>query len=112
MSDTHKTMRTTVGRECVVSKKCDACGKDIPPSPRTFVIGAKVTPYFHITTHHDDWDTDSIDSYEYMDACCPECAMKIAGEYIGELFDDNNSRKIEIAHEYGWCLPMEPEDAT
>ena len=110
MSNKTQFVKTVVEKECVVLKKCDACGKDIPPTSRKWSVDRKVTPYFHITTHHDDWGEDSIESYEYLDACCPECAMKIACEYIGKLFDENNSRKIEIAHEYGWFLPRKEKE--
>lgn len=42
---------------------------------------------------------DSIDSHEYFDACCPECAMKFAKDYIQDSFNRMfNSRTIEIKH--------------
>ena len=84
-------------------KKCDVCGKDIPPTTGYFLNEA--TPYYRITIHHNDWGNDSIDSYEYKDACSPECALKICEEYIPCNFKGNNSRTIEIAHKTCWMLP-------
>lgn len=103
MSDRTKIKKTIVERECVVSKKCDVCGKDIPPT-KSYFIG-EATPYYRITTHHNDWGNDSIESYEYKDACSPECALKICEEYIPYEFKKNHSRTIEVSHKTCWRLP-------
>lgn len=102
MSDTTKIMKTIIEKECVISKRCDVCGKDIPPASKSFP--RELTPYYKIKTHHNDWGNDSIESYEYKDACSPECALKICQEYIPYRFKGNNSRTIEVEHRNCWVL--------
>lgn len=102
MSDTTKITKTIIEKECVISKRCDVCGKDIPPTPKSFA--GEYTPYYKIITHHNDWGNDSIDSYEYKDACSPECALKICQEYIPYGFKSRNSRIITIEHRNCWVL--------
>lgn len=110
MSDLCRDMKQIVVREVVVGKKCDVCFADIPPSDRTSIQPNH--PYYRITTHHMDWGNDSADSYEYYDACCPECVMKLAQKYLADNWDGNNSRTISIRHCNGWYLPKEvAEDA-
>lgn len=103
MSDRTEIKKTIVKRECVISKKCDVCGKDIPPLPRTFP--QIYTPYYRITTYHNDWGNDSCESYDYQDACSPECALKICEQYIPYDFKGINSRTIKIEHNSCWVLP-------
>lgn len=77
-----------VVKEVTVGVKCDFCGKQVDHRN-----------YFHITTSHHDWGNDSIDSYEYMDACCPECVMGFAEKYIQSAYEDkHNTRRIEVEH--------------
>lgn len=99
MSDLCRDMKQILVREVVVGKKCDVCFTDIPPS------GCTGHPYYRITTHHHDWGNDSVDSYEYYDACCPECAMKLAQKCLADSWGGNNSRTISIRHCNGWYLP-------
>ena len=62
---------------------CDICKKqilgeeDYKTSFRT-----KMSHFYEITTHHNDWGNDSVDSYEYFDACCEECLFKFLKEYF------------------------------
>lgn len=84
------TEKKTVERveEVVVGKKCDFCGRMVDKHN-----------FFHVTTSHHDWGNDSIDSYEYMDACCPACALEFAEEYIKDAYNSPiNTKCIEIKH--------------
>ncbi len=105
MSDSYREMRQVVVKDLVVGKKCDICGKDIPPTSRTFP--RTTVPYFDITTHHNDWGNDSVDSYERFHACSPACALKLASEYLNEDFEGHHSRTIEIEHQACWFMPKE-----
>ena len=79
--------RTTV-ESVLVGRKCDFCGKDV--NPRN---------YFVIATHHSDWGNDSVDSWEYKDACCPECVMPFTQTYVADAYkNDCNTHVIEIRH--------------
>ena len=102
MSNTTKIMKAIIEKECVIAKRCDACGKNIPPISKSFP--REHTPYYEIKTHHNDWGNDSIESYEYKDACSLECALKICQEYIPYGFKGNNSRTIEVEHRSWWVL--------
>lgn len=108
MSDIYKELKQIIVKDVVVGKKCDVCFKDIPPTKRGFP--RKNVPYYEITTHHNDWGNDSVDSYEHYHACSPECALKFAGEYINDNFEGCNSQTIEIEHKGGWFMPKEAEN--
>lgn len=95
LKETIYTMRANV----VIAKKCDVCGKEIPKSES---VCGREYPFFSITTHHNDWGNDSIDSYEYFHACSSECATKFAQEYLGKCFNGINTCTIEIKHKRGW----------
>jgi len=74
--------------EEVVGKKCDYCGRTVDGHN-----------YFSVTTSHHDWGNDNIDSYEYMDACCPACALEFTEEYVkGAYNKPHNTKKITIEH--------------
>ena len=82
--------------DVLIGRKCDICGKDILPLKGIY---SEQYNYFKITTHHSDWDMDSVYSWEYFDACCPECVMKFTEKYIKDAFDKHtNSKEIEIEH--------------
>lgn len=84
------TEKKTVERieEVVVGKKCDFCGRTVDNHN-----------YFCVVTSHNDWGNDSIDSFEYQDACCSDCVLKFAEEYIKSAYDDPcNTKRIEIEH--------------
>ena len=62
---------------------CDICKKkikeeeDYKTSYRT-----KMTHFYEVSTHHNDWGRDSIDSYEDRDICGEECLFKFLKEYF------------------------------
>ena len=37
--------------------------------------------YYEISTHHNDWGNDSIDSYESKDICNENCLFNFLKEY-------------------------------
>ena len=107
MSDIYAVRRRTLTESVVVGKTCDVCSKDIPPTSREFP--RTMHPYYRISTHHNDWGNDSVDSYEYFHACSPACAMKFTEEYLKD-FDKQHSRCIEIEHVSGWYMLEEEEN--
>ena len=104
MSDTIKAKKILVTRDCVVGKKCDVCGKEIPPTRIPHKYGEPVYDYYKVTRHHNDWGNDSVDSYEHYDACSPECASAYMREYLEDSAGGRNSMIIEIEHESCWTL--------
>ena len=71
---------------------CDFCGKAILP-----VDGEKYD-YFYITTSHCDWGNDSIDSFNYFDACSVKCALGLAEKYLKSTNGFRNTGEIDIRH--------------
>jgi hypothetical protein len=62
---------------------CDACAKEVPGEPDV---------WHHFERHHGDWGNDSVESWDYFDACCWECYVAIVrrefddyGDYGGEV---------------------------
>lgn len=89
-----KEVVKTTYEDVIVCRKCDVCSKPIEP-----IDANENYHYFVVTTHHHDWGNDSIESYEHYDACCPECALKIAENYLHNAYKTPyNSRTIEIEH--------------
>ena len=74
--------------ECIVKKEvlkqiiCNTCGG---------IIGLK-TPYYHITTGHNDW-LNSEDSIEYKDVCSDSCLIR---EILDYQAMDSNTKYIRI----------------
>ena len=100
MSDMLEIKAIVTTRECVVGKKCDVCGKEILPHKR----GGPMYDYYEVTTHHNDWGNDSIDSYENYDACSPDCAYKLWEKYIHDSAGTSKSLCIEVTHINCWTL--------
>ena len=87
MNITDKQSITTV-REVIVGKICDFCKKPVDP-----------INYFVVTTSHNDWGNDSVESIVHKDACSPECVLTFATDYITKSFEDVvNTRTIEVEH--------------
>lgn len=103
MSDIMKPVTQTIKKLVVVGKKCDVCNASILPTSRTFP--RKEIPFYEITTHHNDWGNDSVESFGHYHACSISCAMRFTEQYLAENYDGINSAAIEITHESGWMLP-------
>lgn len=88
MAEITELIEEKVRREKVTSRVCDICAKTVDPSN-----------YFRITTSHMDWGNDSCDSYDYYDACCPECLLEFTESYVKQAYEDKyNTRCIKIEH--------------
>lgn len=102
MSSMIEAKKILVIRECVVGKKCDICGKEIPPRVTPYRFGEPVYDYYEVTTHHNDWGNDSVDSYKHFDACSPDCAYKLWEEYIRDSSAARNTMCIKVEHINCW----------
>lgn len=76
----YETKTHTVTEKVLVkeTRYCDVCGKEIEPNKS----------YWELTTHHNDWGNDSIESYEHFDVCSSECLRKKFDEYVEDSGDD------------------------
>ena len=72
-----KIQETEVGIACDICKRKIKEEKDYESVYRT-----KMSHFYEVTTHHNDWGNDSIDSYEYRDICGEECLFKFLKEYF------------------------------
>jgi hypothetical protein len=76
---------------------CDVCGKEIK-SENSFK-----KPYWSLTTHHNDWGNDSIESYEYYDVCSKDCLKQKFDEYVedsNEWCDGHNTMCFDVEKTY------------
>lgn len=73
IKDNYEVKEHIVVDKVLVSRQmfCDVCEKEI----------TKGVGYYEVTTHHNDWGNDSIDSYDYSDVCSVECLKKKFDEY-------------------------------
>ena len=67
---------------------CDVCKKEIQSD----------AGYWEVTTHHNDWGNDSIDSYEAFDICSVECLKSKFDEYCDNSNSQYNTWQIEVEH--------------
>lgn len=112
--------KRTITQNVIVSKTCvcDVCKKLI--FERRFdpqYAGKHKVPvqWYRVTTGHNDWGNDSVDSVETMHVCSPECLNQVLHEFYDRSFHSNtfpginNSEYVEIEHEWGHTL--EAQDA-
>ena len=72
---------------------CDICGKEV----------GKSKGYWKVTTGHNDWGNDSIESIEQFDVCSDTCLKVKFVEYIDESdVSEHNTRYINVEREYWW----------
>lgn len=64
--------------------RCDVCDKKIKNREK----------YFEVTTSHNDWGNDSVDSIRYKDVCV-NCINKFVEDYLEE-YKNSNTAEIEI----------------
>ena len=91
----HKVVTEIVTKNVTVKRICDNCHKEIQMES-----DSKYYNYFHVSTHHNDWGNDSCDSYMDYDACCPDCAIKMAEIYLKNAYKQGsyNTKEINIEH--------------
>ena len=96
ITEKKEVTRTTV-EEVITGRKCDVCKRDI--NEVTGAYGWYKYNYFLIHTWHNDWGNDSVDSHEYYDACCSECAIKFASKYLHDAQSGGkNTMAMEVEH--------------
>ena len=62
---------------------CDVCNKKIrEEEDYKSAYRTKMSHFYEVTTHHNDWGNDSIDSYEYKDICSEECLITFLKKYF------------------------------
>ena len=81
---------------------CDVCKKVI--FRRSFKPGdVRHIPvsFWKITTGHNDWGNDSIDSVETFDICSSKCLNEKFSEYISGTDGARNSQYFNVEHVSG-----------
>lgn len=79
---------TVTERVCVKeTTHCDVCDG---------VIQDTKDAYWELTTGHNDWGNDSIDSIEHFDICSEACLREKFDEYVRESGSGYNSMYFEV----------------
>lgn len=85
--------------------KCDICHNELRvPYSKDGQCTRPYPQYFKVTTGHNDWGNDSIDSIQVRDMC-PECALSFVKSYL-EFANGTDYIEIETKH----CCPMDVVD--
>ncbi len=71
----------------IVGIKCDICKKEISGK------------YWNLTTYHNDWGNDSVDSYSHYDLCSRECINKALDNYIEDC-EDSITQCFELEQDF------------
>ena len=95
ISEEKKIIKETV-EKVTTGRICDCCKNKIIPKGEDW--NGKIYDFFLITTHHIDWGNDSVDSWDYYDACSVECALKMTEKYLQSRTGFRNTGEIEIEH--------------
>lgn len=83
----YKNIEKIIITEKLVGIKCDICGKEITGK------------FWRLTTHHNDWGNDSIDSYEYFDLCSRECINRALDNYIDDC-EISNTQCFKLEQDF------------
>lgn len=86
----YETKTHTVTEKVLVkeTRYCDVCRQEIQSNS-----------YWELTTHHNDWGNDSIESYEYFDVCSEKCLREKFDEYVKNSGkNDYNTMFFEVEH--------------
>lgn len=95
----YKTTERIVKTERIVGIKCDICQKEITGK------------YWQLTTHHDDWGNDSVDSYSHSDLCSRECINKALDDYINDC-EDSCTQCFELEQDFFKKSESEKKDGN
>jgi hypothetical protein len=91
-----------VPRQIVTATTCDGCGKTDGPSP---------DGWNHFSSHHSDWGNDSVDSYDYWDACSFACYLQIVSKAFADYPPTSRNPSLEI-DDKDWFFIRDMLDAT
>lgn len=110
----YKTAMVEQKTKYIITCKCDRCGKVIYKHygkefellTRNVRKTTERVSYYHVTTGHNDWGNDSIDSLKSKDIC-PLCLINEYSDYVDRSSKGFNSEYIEIKHECTFSLPFD-----
>lgn len=110
----YKTAMVEQKTEYINTCKCDRCGKvsykhygkEFELLKRNVRKTTERVSYYHVTTGHNDWGNDSIDSIDHMDIC-PSCLVNEYSDYVDRASKGYNTEYINIEHESTFSLPFD-----
>lgn len=108
----YKTAMIKQKIEYIRTCKCDRCGKvifkhygdEFKELANNVERNNKVS-YYHVTSGHNDWGNDSVDSIVTKDVC-PSCLVNEYSDYVDKTSKGINSQYIEIEHENTYSLDI------
>lgn len=77
--------------------RCDICNKFIKADKRR--SSEDTNKYYEVTTGHEDWGNDSVDSIEHQDIC-PDCIDNFVIEYLKTTKYRTAYITIDTSHTY------------
>lgn len=111
----YKTAMVKQETEYISTCKCDRCGKvifkhygdEFRDLSRNVQRNSRVS-YYHVTSGHNDWGNDSVDSIVVSDIC-PSCLVNEYSDYVDRASKGFNSEYIRIEHENTYSLDIDVE---
>ena len=97
-----KTVTVIEKRPICTSVYCDSCNKHIYTTVRpgmSYNGNRSIVDYYKITTGHNDWGNDSVDSINYQ-TLCPDCFMDEVVKFKNRSIGRQNTEYIVIDHEW------------
>ena len=80
-------------RNVVVRTTCDGCGQTADGAPEDWL---------HFSSSHNDWGNDSIESFEYHDACSARCFLAVIGRIVGGYRSDYSTNPTLNVAGFNW----------
>lgn len=111
----YKTAMVEQKTEYIITCKCDRCGKvifkhygdEFKELANRVGRDTRVS-YYHVTSGHNDWGNDSVDSIVYADVC-PSCLVDEYSDYVDRSSKGINSEYINIEHLNTYSLDIDVE---
>lgn len=114
----YKTAMVKQKTEYINTCKCDRCGKviykhygdkfvELAKNVGINGINRRVS-FYQVTTGHNDWGNDSVDSITHMDIC-PSCLVNEYSDYVDRSSKGINSEYINIEHLNTYSLDIDVE---
>ena len=111
----YKTAMVKQKTKYIITCKCDKCGKvifkhygdEFVELAKNVGINKRVS-FYQVTTGHNDWGNDSVDSITHMEIC-PSCLVNEYSDYVDRSSKGINSEYIEIEHKNTYSLDIEED---
>ena len=77
----------TTKQRVLIAIKCDVCGE--------YIVG----DYWKLTTSHNDWGNDSVESCEFFQLCSHSCIRKKLKDYFDDC-QSSSTQEFDLEQSY------------